>query len=441
MIGPGGINIQGIERESGAIVNLESAIVILMDQNNKPSYFLQDALPSWAQRAKNSKADYGHIVNGYTPFYIFGNPESTQLAMSMVNSILKASITNSRGKKRNKGGKKRRSSKRREAYFALLRKRFGEKVFITRETHPGDLSKKLKLHSEMLVETLSKMGEHGYGADTIMRVIWLITYIRVWHGSSVSGGGELEIGRSERIVTDKTPGRPAVITIMGHVDHGKTTLLDALRKSSIGDTETGGITQKIGGFTIKDKKEVKLTFIDTPGHAAFSSMRKTGSSASDINVIVIDAEDGIMPQTREALEIAKQSQEEDGMPFVVAITKIDRDSVDVQECTKNIEGQLLENGVTTESMGGDVQVVPLSAVSGKGLDDLIDAISLLADLLELKSEPKAPAEGIILESSFERGSGVVADLLVQWGTLKKNDYIVWVRMGWLKGSRTTMAKF
>merc|ERR1711991_276168 len=132
-----------------------------MDQNNKPSYFLQDALPSWAQRAKNSKADYGHIVNGYTPFYIFGNPESTQLAMSMVKSILKASITNSRGKRRN--------SKRREAYFALLRKRFGEKVFITREDVTlGDLSKKLKLHSEMLVETLSKMGEHGYSADTIM---------------------------------------------------------------------------------------------------------------------------------------------------------------------------------------------------------------------------------------------------------------------------------
>ena len=272
----------------------------------------------------------------------------------------------------------------------------------------------------MLAETLSKMGEHGYRADTIMGSDMVeLLILECGMVPVYPEEGELEIGRSERIVTDKTPGRPAVITIMGHVDHGKTTLLDALRKSSIGDTETGGITQKIGGFTIKDKQEVKLTFIDTPGHAAFSSMRKTGSSASDINVIVIDAEDGIMPQTREALEIAKQSQEEDGMPFVVAITKIDRDSVDVQECTKSIEGQLLENGVTTESMGGDVQVVPLSAVSGKGLDDLIDAISLLADLLELKSEPKAPAEGIILESSLERGSGVVADLLVQWGTLKK----------------------
>ena len=231
--------------------------------------------------------------------------------------------------------------------------------------------------------------------------------------------GELEIGRSERIVTDKTPGRPAVITIMGHVDHGKTTLLDALRKSSIGDTETGGITQKIGGFTIKDKQEVKLTFIDTPGHAAFSSMRKNWVQRLRYKRNCDRCGRWDNAPDKEALEIAKQSQEEDGMPFVVAITKIDRDSVDVQECTKSIEGQLLENGVTTESMGGDVQVVPLSAVSGKGLDDLIDAISLLADLLELKSEPKAPAEGIILESSLERGSGVVADLLVQWGTLKK----------------------
>ena len=173
-------------------------------------------------------------------------------------------------------------------------------------------------------------------------------------------------------------------------------------------------------------------------------MRETGANASDINVVVVAAEDGIMPQTVEALNIARASLEKNDVPLIVAMTKIDKGDLDIERSMRDIESQLLENGIVTENMGGDVQLLPLSAVSGEGLDDFIEAVSLHAELLELQSNPKEPGEGIVLESSFERGSGIVVDLLVQWGTLKKNNYVVvgeeWGRIKRIKDDHGKMLK-
>ena len=213
----------------------------------------------------------------------------------------------------------------------------------------------------------------------------------------------------------KSP-RPPVVTIMGHVDHGKTTLLDSLRKTNIVSSEAGGITQHIGAYQITLEKNQKLTFLDTPGHAAFSTMRSRGATITDIVVLVVAADDSVKPQTVEAINHAKAAK----VPMIVAINKIDKPGSDPNK----VRTELLQHGIIVESMSGDVLEAEISATNGTGLEKLLENIILQAELLELKSNEKRPAEGTVVEAKLDMGRGPVATVLVQKGTLKKGDIFV-----------------
>ena len=210
--------------------------------------------------------------------------------------------------------------------------------------------------------------------------------------------------------------RPPVVAIMGHVDHGKTSLLDALRGTNVTKGEAGGITQHIGSYQVKTKKGDLVTFLDTPGHAAFTEMRARGANVTDIVVLVVAADDGVMPQTIEAINHTKAA----GVPMIVAINKVDKEDANPQR----IRERLLEHEVIVEAMSGDVQDVEVSATKNTGLDDLLDAIGLQAELLELKARPDREAEATVIEAQLDKGRGPVATVLVTRGTLRRGDTFV-----------------
>ena len=209
--------------------------------------------------------------------------------------------------------------------------------------------------------------------------------------------------------------RPPVITIMGHVDHGKTSLLDRIRLSKVADKEAGGITQHVGAYQV-EKNGKKITFVDTPGHSAFTEMRARGAQATDIVIIVVAADDGVKPQTREAISHAKAA----GVPMIVAINKMDKDSANPEM----VKSQLSEMEVLSVDWGGDIEFVPVSAHSGMGIDDLLDVILIQAEVMELSADPSREAKAVVVESSVEKGFGPVANVIVQNGTLRIGDNVI-----------------
>jgi translation initiation factor IF-2 len=209
--------------------------------------------------------------------------------------------------------------------------------------------------------------------------------------------------------------RAPVVTIMGHVDHGKTSLLDFIRRTKVAEGEAGGITQHIGAYSVKTDKG-QISFLDTPGHAAFTAMRARGAQATDIVILVVAADDGVMPQTIEAIQHSKAA----GVPMVVAINKIDRENADPER----VKNELSQHEVIPEDWGGEQMFVNVSALKGTGVDDLLDAILLQAEVMDLTAVAEGPAQGIVIESSLEKGRGAVATLLVQSGTLKQGDMVI-----------------
>lgn len=237
------------------------------------------------------------------------------------------------------------------------------------------------------------------------------------HKSKRVSEADIELGlKLEDDDTSKMKPRAPVVTIMGHVDHGKTSLLDAIRKTNVVSGESGGITQHIGAYQIEVPSGGKITFIDTPGHAAFTEMRARGANVTDIVILVVAADDGVKDQTIEAIRHAKAAE----VPIILAINKIDKPEANPD----HVRNMLLEHELVCESMGGDIQDVEVSAVTGQGLDKLEEGILLQAEILELKANPNRSADGVIVESKLEKGRGSVATVLVQKGTLKVGDLFV-----------------
>ena len=228
---------------------------------------------------------------------------------------------------------------------------------------------------------------------------------------------DIEINTATDVDPEETQRpRPPVVTVMGHVDHGKTSLLDAIRGASVASGEAGGITQHIGAYQVKTKSGDMITFLDTPGHEAFTEMRARGANVTDIVILVVAADDGLMPQTIEAINHAKSAD----VPMIIAINKIDKEGANAQK----VRERLLEHEVIVEDMGGDVQDVEVSALKKTGLDNLLEKLALQAELLELTARPDRDAEGIVIEAKLDKGRGAVATVLVNRGTLKRGDTFV-----------------
>ncbi len=229
--------------------------------------------------------------------------------------------------------------------------------------------------------------------------------------------GEIPLWR--QIIADEDPDelhpRPPVVTILGHVDHGKTTLLDALRHTDVAAGEAGGITQHIGAYQVELKGRT-ITFLDTPGHAAFTAMRARGAQGADIVILVVAADDGVMPQTKEAIAHAKAAR----VPIIVAMNKIDKPNAD----RDRLKQQLAEVGLIPDEWDGDTIVVPISAKKQVGIEDLLEAILLVADNIDIKANPKGKVSGTVIEAELDRAKGVLATLLVQNGTLKVGDEVL-----------------
>jgi len=280
----------------------------------------------------------------------------------------------------------------------------------------SDLAKELTIKSSEVVKRLMEMGVMATLNQTLDQDTAILVTEELGHKAESAKIIEEEDQLKELITFEgEEVSRDPVVSVLGHVDHGKTTLLDYIRKAKIAEQEQGGITQKIGAYRAQISSN-SITFIDTPGHAAFTEVRARGANSTDIVVLVVAADDGLQPQTEEAISHAKAAN----VPIVVAINKIDKDGVDIEK----VKNELSSKDIVAEEWGGKIQMMPVSALTGKGIDELLEAILLEAEVLELKSYRKGPASGVVLDSTTERGQGAVATVLVQKGTLQSADIIL-----------------
>ncbi|CBI75840.1 translation initiation factor IF-2 [Bartonella clarridgeiae 73] len=311
---------------------------------------------------------------------------------------------------------RRRQEKFKRAQNQEPREKISREVILPETITIQELAQRMTERSVDVIKFLMKQGQMMKPGDIIDADV--AELIAVEFGHTVKRVSESDVEDGIFNINDdllKMRPRPPVVTIMGHVDHGKTSLLDAIRKANVVSGEAGGITQHIGAYQVEQNGQ-KITFIDTPGHAAFTAMRARGAQVTDIAVLVVSADDSVMPQTIESINHAKAA----GVPIIVAINKIDKPTADAQK----VRTELLQHEVFVETMGGETLEVEVSAKTGQNLDKLLEAILLQAELLDLKADSERTAEGVIIEAKLDRGRGSVATVLVQKGTLHLSDIIV-----------------
>ncbi|WP_290654716.1 translation initiation factor IF-2 [Idiomarina sp.] len=280
----------------------------------------------------------------------------------------------------------------------------------------GELANRMAVKASELIKTMMKMGEMVTINQILDQETASLVVEELGHKAVVVKDNALE----EEVLSDRHEGgeeepRAPVVTVMGHVDHGKTSLLDYIRKAKVASGEAGGITQHIGAYHVETDQGM-VTFLDTPGHAAFTSMRARGAGATDVVILVVAADDGVMPQTKEAVQHAKAA----GVPLIVAINKMDKEEADPDR----VKNELSQLDVIPEDWGGDVMFIPVSAHSGMGIDELLEGILLQSEVLDLKAEKTGMASGVVVESRLDRGRGPVATVLVQRGLLKQGDVVL-----------------
>ena len=281
----------------------------------------------------------------------------------------------------------------------------------------GDLAQQMAVKAGEVIKELMNLGVMANINQMLDQDTATLVVEELGHRVVLKSAEEVEERLEETIASQEgTPEpRAPVVTVMGHVDHGKTSLLDYIRESRVASGEAGGITQHIGAYHVKTDKGM-ITFLDTPGHAAFTAMRARGAKSTDIVILVVAADDGVMPQTEEAIQHARAA----GVPIVVAVNKIDKEAADPER----VKTELAAKEVIPEDWGGDTQFLPVSAHTGQGIDELLDALLLQSELLELTAPADVPASGIVIESRLDKGRGAVASLLIQQGTLKQGDIVL-----------------
>ncbi|MEI6160125.1 MAG: translation initiation factor IF-2, partial [Roseococcus sp.] len=315
----------------------------------------------------------------------------------------------------------RRARERERRQAELVRLRAGQErvvrdVVIPETISVQELANRMAARGGEVVKALFRMGVMATLTQSIDADTAELVAQEFGHRVKRVAEDDVEIGLEGMVdEEDALVSRPPVVTIMGHVDHGKTSLLDALRKTDVAGREAGGITQHIGAYQVETPSG-KVTFIDTPGHEAFTAMRARGAGVTDMVVLVVAADDGVMPQTIEAIKHARAAN----VPLIVAVNKIDKQGINLDR----VRNELLQHEIVVESLGGETQEIQVSATKGTNLDKLLEAILLQSEILDLRANPDRPGEGTVIESKLDRGRGPVATVLVQKGTLKQGDIVV-----------------
>lgn len=319
---------------------------------------------------------------------------------------------------RRRGGPRKKQQRSKQHGFEKPTEFISKEIIIGEANTVADLAQKMSIKSAELIKALFKMGVMATINQTLDQDTATLIIEEMGHTAKFVSSDAIEDDLYESIAYeagDKMVSRAPVVTVMGHVDHGKTSLLDYIRKATVVSGEAGGITQHIGAYHVETDHGM-VCFLDTPGHAAFSAMRSRGAKATDVVVLVVAADDGVKPQTEEAIQHAKAA----GVPIVVAITKVDKEDVDIDKVTS----ELAAKEVIPESWGGDIQFVNVSAHTGEGIPELLEAILLQAEILELTAYIDGPSRGVVIESRLDKGRGPVASVLVQNGTLSVGDIVL-----------------
>lgn len=314
------------------------------------------------------------------------------------------------------GRRRRRKGKKRDHQFVQPTAKIIHDVAIGESVSVSDLAQQMTVKSSEVVKILFKMGVVSNPNQVLDQDTAILVVEEMGHKYSIVNENAVEDDLlSAADYTADLEGRAPVVTVMGHVDHGKTSLLDYIREAKVAAGESGGITQHIGAYHVETSNGM-VTFLDTPGHAAFTAMRARGAQSTDVVILVVAADDGVMPQTEEAIAHARAA----GVPLVVAINKMDKEGADPERVTNELSAK----DVIPEAWGGDTQFIQVSAHTGQGIDELLNAVLLQAEVLELNATKNAPGKGVVVESRLDKGRGAVSTVLVQNGTLKKGDIVL-----------------